>query len=281
MLKNYQLLLFIGLQLLIVGTGHSLTCKSVFHSFDSETQTVLTYLDQPISKYKQSLLKKTWNSIDTKINKNKSILSKKNMMALLKLRTSSSHTLKGFDGERNQQIALKNFSTASKFILKSLDSTDVTIDFIKTVNSIHRTGKESPADFRSADATLGTQSLYKVISPKDIEASMEQLITWYQTNDGKMHPIELAARFYQKLISIHPFEDANGRTTRDIMDFILMKHGYPPAVFDGRTVFASAVVFGLINPPKGYPQSQTPVTPVEALTEAIKNSIELLIENNS
>ena len=42
--------------------------------------------------------------------------------------------------------------------------------------------------------------------------------------------IELAGRAYQILISLHPFEDGNGRTCRLFSDFILMYSGLPPAI---------------------------------------------------
>src|SRR5262249_13124059 len=53
---------------------------------------------------------------------------------------------------------------------------------------------------------------------------------------------------YQRLISIHPFMDANGRTARLGMDWILGRHGLPPAELasseDNLAVFgAHEVVF--------------------------------------
>ena len=42
-----------------------------------------------------------------------------------------------------------------------------------------------------------------------------------------IHPVELAALVHLRLVTIHPFIDGNGRTTRLIMNFILHKHGYP------------------------------------------------------
>ncbi|MGM0867487.1 MAG: Fic family protein [Bacillota bacterium] len=36
--------------------------------------------------------------------------------------------------------------------------------------------------------------------------------------------------FKNHTLSIHPFSDGNGRVSRICMNFILMKHGYPPAI---------------------------------------------------
>src|SRR5690606_22250110 len=41
---------------------------------------------------------------------------------------------------------------------------------------------------------------------------------------------ESALEAHLRLVSIHPFSDGNGRTTRLLMNLILMKAGYPPLV---------------------------------------------------
>lgn len=42
------------------------------------------------------------------------------------------------------------------------------------------------------------------------------------------HPVERAALFHILFEAVHPFVDGNGRTGRLLLNFILMKHGYPP-----------------------------------------------------
>jgi Fic family protein len=44
------------------------------------------------------------------------------------------------------------------------------------------------------------------------------------------HPIVQAALAHFELVSIHPFVDGNGRTARLLMNLILIKNGYVPAV---------------------------------------------------
>jgi len=45
-----------------------------------------------------------------------------------------------------------------------------------------------------------------------------------------IHPVELAAQAHHRLVAIHPFMDSNGRTARLVINLILFKPGYPPAV---------------------------------------------------
>jgi len=42
-----------------------------------------------------------------------------------------------------------------------------------------------------------------------------------------MHPVLLAAEMHERLVTIHPFIDGNGRTSRLVMNLILMRNGYP------------------------------------------------------
>lgn len=45
-----------------------------------------------------------------------------------------------------------------------------------------------------------------------------------------MHPIERAAQVHIDFVGFHPFIDGNGRTARLLLNFELMKNGYPHIV---------------------------------------------------
>ncbi len=47
---------------------------------------------------------------------------------------------------------------------------------------------------------------------------------------GDLHPVLLAADAHAQLVGIHPFVDGNGRTSRLVMNLILMRAGYPAIV---------------------------------------------------
>lgn len=64
--------------------------------------------------------------------------------------------------------------------------------------------------------------------PVKINTQMSELINWL--NKEKTHPIDLAAQTHHKLVHIHPFTDGNGRTSRLLMNLILMRSGFPPAI---------------------------------------------------
>jgi len=69
----------------------------------------------------------------------------------------------------------------------------------------------------------------KHVPPKhqELKNYLLNMFKWYSANKNKIHPFELATMIHAKLTWIHPFEDGNGRTARAIMNFILIKKGFP------------------------------------------------------
>jgi Fic family protein len=57
------------------------------------------------------------------------------------------------------------------------------------------------------------------------ENAMENLINWYN-NDSTTHPLVKCSLFTYDFLSIHPFQDGNGRLSRLISSLLLLKNGY-------------------------------------------------------
>jgi len=60
----------------------------------------------------------------------------------------------------------------------------------------------------------------------EIPDLMKELLSWLNNNPEELRPIELAAVFHHKLVSIHPFDDGNGRVSRLLMNLLLINNGY-------------------------------------------------------
>lgn len=69
--------------------------------------------------------------------------------------------------------------------------------------------------------------------PYLIQKEMESLFLWYEENKHKIHLVELAAEMHERLVTIHPFIDGNGRTARLLMNLILLQYGFPIAILKG------------------------------------------------
>ena len=66
------------------------------------------------------------------------------------------------------------------------------------------------------------------VQPYMIEPKITELLAENEKRKATMNIIERIARFHLEFESIHPFIDGNGRTGRLLMNFELMKNGYPP-----------------------------------------------------
>lgn len=66
--------------------------------------------------------------------------------------------------------------------------------------------------------------------PARVPQLMTGLVRWMAANEGKMHPVEFAARVHQKFVYIHPFVDGNGRVARLLMNLCLLRAGLTLAV---------------------------------------------------
>lgn len=63
----------------------------------------------------------------------------------------------------------------------------------------------------------------------DVPGLVEKMLEEYAGMVDK-HPVWRGAWLHWRLVWIHPFTDGNGRTARLLMNFSLMRNGYPPAI---------------------------------------------------
>lgn len=60
-----------------------------------------------------------------------------------------------------------------------------------------------------------------------VQELMDEYFEFYEKNKDVVHPVILATEMHERLVTIHPFVDGNGRTSRLIMNLILLQNGYP------------------------------------------------------
>lgn len=63
-----------------------------------------------------------------------------------------------------------------------------------------------------------------------VKEQMEQLVKNCNGTWQKLHPVKRATLLHSEFVKIHPFVDGNGRTARLLLNFELMKKGYPPII---------------------------------------------------
>ena len=113
---------------------------------------------------------------------------------------------------------------------------DITIPFIKKLNSIILDSiEESGGIFKRVQNYIKGSELMTA-HPLLVDKEMLELTKWYNENKNSRHIIEVACMFHQKFIMIHPFNDGNGRTARELVNFILEKRGFPSVIYKSKDV---------------------------------------------
>ncbi|KAK2723789.1 protein adenylyltransferase Fic-like [Artemia franciscana] len=94
----------------------------------------------------------------------------------------------------------------------------------------------------------------KCPSYQEVHNRMQEFIKWLNSDEARrLHPLKYAALAHFKLVFIHPFVDGNGRVSRLLMNFLLMKAKYPLVIIqkEKKDEYFQAIrdgVLGDINP---------------------------------
>lgn len=81
------------------------------------------------------------------------------------------------------------------------------------------------------DIPLHRMYFHEISLPEKISYRMRRLQEFIAQEEAeKTHPIKFAARVHFKFLAIFPFSQHSGRVARLVMNFILLRGGYPPAI---------------------------------------------------
>ncbi|MBL4652915.1 MAG: Fic family protein [Flavobacteriales bacterium] len=79
-------------------------------------------------------------------------------------------------------------------------------------------------------------SSHKPPQPYLLATQMEEVFDFYGASKSKAHPIILAADMHEKVVTIHPYIDGNGRTSRLLMNLVLLNNDYTIANIKGDNI---------------------------------------------
>ena len=104
----------------------------------------------------------------------------------------------------------------------------VTPDGRRVYRTIHvGTYKREPNHVRTAEGEM-----HYFAEPNAVPGLMRELLDWYAAAESAddLHPLVRATVLHHEFVAIHPFDDGNGRIGRIVMNFALMRAGYPIAI---------------------------------------------------
>jgi Fic family protein len=124
---------------------------------------------------------------------------------------------------RDAMVWLENFVATSEPI------TEDTILRLHEIITQRILGSNAGVYRRQAVRIVGSAH----IPPNSVKIpdAMEGFIKWVVQGVGEEHPIAFAAKAHVSLVGIHPFDDGNGRVSRMLVNLLLMRAGYPPALY--------------------------------------------------
>jgi len=102
---------------------------------------------------------------------------------------------------------------------------------IQDILEIHRRviGNVDPVEAGLFRRTQVFVSNHQPPPPTLLSTLMGKFVQWLNSAHN-LHPVRHAALAHYKLVFIHPFLDGNGRTSRLLMNLILMRAGFPPVI---------------------------------------------------
>lgn len=122
-----------------------------------------------------------------------------------------------------------NHAEAVEVLLEMVQQQQVISEYvIKQLHALVLRGidKDNAGRYRSVNVRI-SGSKHLPPEPFMLNKLMEDLIFFYHEAKGRLHPVVLAAEMHERLVTIHPFIDGNGRTSRLLMNLVLMQFGYP------------------------------------------------------
>jgi Fic family protein len=125
-------------------------------------------------------------------------------------------------------LEVKHLGDAFDF-LSSLAASNHTIREIdiRNLHSIVMEGEREalPGEYRKTGVVIAGAE-HRPPEPIEVPSRTAALVSWIADNT-EQNPVLVSALAHHELAAIHPFIDGNGRVSRLLMNFILMKHGFP------------------------------------------------------
>lgn len=129
----------------------------------------------------------------------------------------------------NEHLEAINHSEAFDFILELVQGKSEISEYnLMQIHAIilKSIDKENAGRYRHLNVRIGG-SKHTPPEPYLIRPQMEDLFNYYERMKTEIHPLLLAADMHYRLVTIHPFIDGNGRTSRLLMNLIAYQFGFP------------------------------------------------------
>jgi Fic family protein len=185
-----------------------------------------------------------WNYNSNHIEGNTLTYSQTELLLIFD-KTTGDHDMREYEEMKAHDVALKMIAEYAKDKSREITESDVRelnkIILVRPYWSNAQTADGQPTrkliqpgEYKKEPNSVRLQNgeMFHYASPEETPILMKELIDWYNevSKEAKLHPVEIAAMIHYKFVRIHPFDDSNGRTSRLLMNYVLLRNDYPPVI---------------------------------------------------
>jgi hypothetical protein len=121
---------------------------------------------------------------------------------------------------------------------------ELTLEWLREVHTrISPVSSECAGRYRKRDTSPGVYHL-DVAQANSISYHFHKFLDSYRSELSRMHPVRQAAIAHWEFMKVFPFDEKTGVVGRLMMNFLLLKHDFPPAVIHATD---RHVYFGALN----------------------------------
>lgn len=155
------------------------------------------------------------------------------------------------------------------------DKITITERLLKEIHYLILKGidRENAGVYRKVPVAI-SGSAFLPPEPYLLDKLMEDVFLYYKREKNKLHPIILAAEMHERVVRVHPFIDGNGRTSRLLMNLILLQHGFPIANIKG-DLDSRKNYYQALETAAGADKKAFHLVIIHAVEEALKEHIRL------
>ncbi len=137
---------------------------------------------------------------------------------------------KNIKSKNPEIIETENVAKAIKFIRTTKNQLSLNL-ILKLHKICFENSKDFAGELRDVEVVIKNTfgEVIHVGAPhKKVKEELKELVIWHKENKNIFKPLVTAAILHNQFEHIHPFQDGNGRVGRLLLNFILIKSGYPP-----------------------------------------------------
>ena len=107
----------------------------------------------------------------------------------------------------------------------------ITVDTLKHLHAVLTPEEKAKGNPYRKDNPLHRLYFHEIAPPDKIALRMKKLVEWLDEDEAlELHPVERGARAHYRFMATYPWTKNSGKVARLMMNMILLREGYPPAV---------------------------------------------------